>query len=79
MKTGDRRIQDDVTQQIAWQPEVHSKDISVKVRDGNVTLTGFFHGYLEKMAAERATQGVYSIVSLANDIEVKPVGHAHRS
>ncbi|SEB63826.1 BON domain-containing protein [Terriglobus roseus] len=57
-KVHDLRMQEDVTRQIAWQPEVHSKDISVKVIDGNVTLTGFVHGYLEKMAAERAAKSV---------------------
>jgi osmotically-inducible protein OsmY len=72
-KTQDQRIQDDVTHQIAWQPEVHSKDISVKVLDANVTLTGFVHGYLEKVAAERAAKAVYGVVSVANDIEVKPL------
>lgn len=73
-KTQDQRIQDDVTRQIMWQPEVHSKDISVKVLDANVTLTGFVHGYLEKVAAERAAKAVYGVVSVANDIEVKPAG-----
>ncbi|WP_334240283.1 BON domain-containing protein [Terriglobus sp. ADX1] len=71
-KLRDLRMQEDVVRQIAWQPEVHSKDIGVKVTDGNVTLTGFVHGYLEKMAAERAAKAVFGIVSVANDIEVKP-------
>jgi osmotically-inducible protein OsmY len=72
MKTQDQRIQDDVMRQIAWQPEVVSKDISVKALDANVTLTGFVHGYLEKVAAERAAKAVFGVVSVANDIEVKP-------
>ncbi|AFL88447.1 putative periplasmic or secreted lipoprotein [Terriglobus roseus DSM 18391] len=71
-KTHDQRIQDDVMQQITWQPEIHSKDISVKVQDANVMLTGFVHGYLEKLAAERAAKTVFGVVSVANDIEVKP-------
>jgi osmotically-inducible protein OsmY len=68
-RTLDERIREDVTYQIGWQPEIHSKDISVKV---NVVLTGFVHGYLEKLAAERAAKSVYGVVSVANDIEVKP-------
>jgi osmotically-inducible protein OsmY len=70
--TQDERIQEDVTHQIGWQPEVHSRDISVKVANGNVTLTGFVHSYLEKLAAERAAKSVYGVVSVADDIEVKP-------
>jgi osmotically-inducible protein OsmY len=37
-----------------------------------VTLTGFVHGYLEKLAAERAVKAVFGVVSVANDIQVKP-------
>ena len=68
----DERIRQDVMHQIEWEPEIHSKDISVKVDHENVTLTGFVHGYLEKVAAEKAAKLVYGVVSVANDIEVKP-------
>src|SRR5579871_6299386 len=68
----DQRIQHDVTQQIAWQPDVNAKDISVKVNNGNVVLTGFVHSYIEKTAAEHAAKTVLGVLSVANDIEVKP-------
>lgn len=68
----DERIRQDVIHQIDWEPEIHSKDISVKVDHANVTLTGFVHGYLEKLAAEKAAKSVYGVVSVANDVEVKP-------
>ncbi len=71
-KKHDERVRDDVTRHIAWQPEIQSKDISVKVEDSNVTLTGFVHTFLEKSAAERAAKSVYGVLSVANDIEVKP-------
>jgi len=44
----DERIREDVNRQIAWQPEVRCKDISVKVSDSNVILTGYSHDYFEK-------------------------------
>lgn len=68
----DERIRQDVTRQVDWEPEIHSKDVSIKVDHANVTLTGFVHGYLEKVAAEKAAKSVYGVVSVANDIEVKP-------
>ena len=71
-KTQDERIRENVTHQIGWQPEVHSSDISVKVNNSCVTLTGFVHSYFEKLAAERAAKAVYGVLSIANDIEVKP-------
>jgi len=67
----DTQIREAVLQQIDWEPEISSKDISVKVQDGIVTLTGFTHSYLEKMAAERAAKSVYGVVAIANDIEVR--------
>lgn len=71
-KNQDERIRRDVTHQIGWQPEIHSRDISVKVVDSCVTLTGFVHSYFEKLAASRAAKAVFGVVSIANDIEVKP-------
>jgi len=68
----DQRIQHDVTKQIAWQPDVNAKDISVKVNDGNVALNGFVNSFIEKMSAEHATKSVIGVLSIANDIEVRP-------
>jgi osmotically-inducible protein OsmY len=71
-KKQDDRIREDVVRQIEWDPEIESTDISVKVDESNVFLSGFVHGYLEKMDAERAAKSVYGVSSVANDIEVKP-------
>jgi osmotically-inducible protein OsmY len=68
----DEQIRSMVLREIEWDPAVTSKDISVKVKDGIVTLTGFVHSFPEKYAAERAAKSVYGVTSLANDIEVKP-------
>ncbi len=69
----DEELRDIVLREIDWEPAIVSKDISVKVKDGIVTLTGFVHNYLEKAAAERATKSVYGVRSIANDIAVKPM------
>lgn len=71
-KAQDERIRQDVMHAIGWHPEIRSKDISVKVIDGNVSLTGFVHGYLEKTAAQSAAKRIFGVQSVANDIEVKP-------
>ena len=70
-KAHDERSREDVVHQLDWQPDIHSQDVSVKVSNGNVTLTGFVPAYLEKLAAEKAAKSVYGVVSVANDIEVK--------
>jgi osmotically-inducible protein OsmY len=67
----DNQVRNAVTMQIDWEPEVMSRDISVAVREGVATLTGFVHNYYEKIAAERVAKSVYGVKAVANDIEVK--------
>jgi len=68
----DEQLRGVVLREIEWEPAIVSKDISVKVEDGVVTLTGFVHSYPEKFAAERAAKSVYGVNYIASDIEVKP-------
>jgi osmotically-inducible protein OsmY len=69
----DKHLRDAVIGQLDWEPEITSQDISVSAKDGAVTLTGFVHSYLEKVAAEKAAKSVYGVRAVANDIEVKPL------
>ncbi len=69
----DRHLRAAVVQQLEWDPEITSQDISVKVAKGVTTLTGFVHSYMEKVAAERSAKAVYGVMALANDIVVKPL------
>jgi osmotically-inducible protein OsmY len=71
-KGSDTQLREAVLRQLEWEPEVVSQDISVKSREGAVTLTGFVHSYAEKVAAERAAKCVHGVRAVANDIEVKP-------
>ncbi|MHB1699414.1 MAG: BON domain-containing protein [Acidobacteriaceae bacterium] len=68
----DEQLRDSVQREIEWEPAVTSKDISVKVKDGVVSLNGFANSFPEKMAAERAAKSVYGVTAIANDITVKP-------
>lgn len=72
VKKQDEMTRENVVRQIGWSPEIFSKDITVKVVDQNVQLNGYVHTYLEKNAAERAAKSVYGVLSVANDITVKP-------
>jgi osmotically-inducible protein OsmY len=71
-KMQDQYVRDAVMRQIEWEPEISSTDISVGAEDHVVTLTGFVHSYMEKIAAEKAALRVYGVRAVANDIEVKP-------
>lgn len=71
-RPADEQIRDSLLREIEWEPSIRSKDISVSVKAGIVTLTGFAHSYLEKFAAERVAKSVCGVQSLVNDIQVKP-------
>jgi osmotically-inducible protein OsmY len=67
----DKQLQEAVLHEINWDPEITSTDINAAAEKGIVTLTGFVHSYLEKIAAEKAVKRVYGVKAVANDIEVK--------
>jgi osmotically-inducible protein OsmY len=66
----DSQIRAIVATQIDWEPEIISRDISIAVREGVVTLTGFVHSNHEKVVAERAAISVYGVKGVANDVQV---------
>jgi len=71
MTAEDKELRDAVQRQIEWEPQITSQDISVAVHNHIVSLTGFVHGYMEKVAAEKAAKRVYGVKGVANDVEVK--------
>ena len=67
----DSEIQRDVENELEWDPDIDAKNISVKVDNGVVTLTGFAPSYTDKYSAERIAKRVLGVRAVANDIEVK--------
>jgi osmotically-inducible protein OsmY len=67
----DNSLQTNIQSEINFDPQIKSTDIHVATEDGVVTLTGFTHNYMEKIAAEKAAKRVYGVKAVANDIEVK--------
>ena len=64
-------IENDVKEELAWNPDLDPKDIAVSVDNGVVTLTGFVKSYTEKYEAEAAAKRVAGVVAVANDLEVR--------
>ena len=67
----DDAIREDVESELKWDPQITSPDITVAVKDGVVTLSGFVSSYWEKDAAEQAAKRVYGVRGVANDIEIE--------
>lgn len=69
MKT-DYEIQQDVMNQLKWDPFLKSSEIGVAVKDGIVTLSGHVDIYSKKIEAERAAKKVSGVRAVAEDIVV---------
>ena len=64
-------IQQDVLEELRWDPQVKPTEVGVEVDDGVVTLTGTVDNYMKKWAAERAALRVAGVRAVANDVTVK--------
>ena len=69
MKT-DRQLQQDVIDELQWEPAVEASAIGVEVKEGIVTLAGHVRSYAEKVAAEHAAQRVYGVKGVAMEIDI---------
>ncbi len=70
MKT-DSELQQDVLDELSWEPSVDNADIGVSVTDGVVTLNGYVKSYAEKIAAERAARRVVGVKAIAEELKVR--------
>jgi osmotically-inducible protein OsmY len=69
MKT-DYEIQQDVINQLKWNPYLNSSEIGVSVKDGIVTLSGHVDVYSKKIQAEQSAKKVSGVRAVAEDIVV---------
>lgn len=66
----DYQIQEDVMEELKWQPFLKASEIGVAVKNGVVTLSGHVDSYSKKLAAENAAKKVVGVKAVAEDIEV---------
>lgn len=66
----DLEIQQDVINQLKWQPFIRMSDIGVFVKNGVVTLTGQVDSYAQKIAAEKEAKKVFGVKAIAEDIQI---------
>jgi osmotically-inducible protein OsmY len=67
----DQDIQEDVEQELQWDPDLDAIDIAVSVKDGVVTLAGFVKNLNDKYEAESAAKRVAGVRAVANDLELR--------
>ena len=69
-------MQLDVQQALKWDPAVDERNLEVTANDGAVTLSGYVPSYFAKTCAVSATERVYGVKAVADEIEVR-LRHAH--
>jgi osmotically-inducible protein OsmY len=67
----DRKLRQDVLDEMDFEPSVNALHIGVAVDKGVVTLSGHVASYAEKLAAERAVRRVKGVRAIAQEIEVR--------
>ncbi len=78
MKT-DLQLQQDVLNELKWEPSVNAANIGVEAKDGIITLAGHVDTFAEKWRAEEAAQRVCGVKALAVEIDVKLLSSAERT
>lgn len=66
----DRQLQQDIIEELQWEPSVEASAIGVEVKDGIVTLAGHVKSYAEKVAAEKAAQRVFGVKGVVIEIDI---------
>ena len=76
MKT-DMELQQDVIDELKWDPRITDDEIGAAIRGGVVTLTGSVPNFAQKWAAVKAVERVAGVRAVAQELTVK-MPEAHR-
>jgi osmotically-inducible protein OsmY len=68
----DRELQQDVMDELRFEPSLDEKEIGINVENRLVTLTGRVKTYFERLAALRAVERVVGVRAIANELNVVP-------
>ena len=67
------QVQNAIRRQIEWEPRLDSRNISVAVINGVVTMRGFVRLPDQRLVAEQAAKSVNGVRAVVNLLEVQPV------
>jgi osmotically-inducible protein OsmY len=73
-RKSDSQIQQDVLQELRWDPRVEETEVGVEVDNGAVTLSGTVSSWAKRVAAQEAAHRVAGVLDVANNIQVKRAG-----
>ena len=64
-------LQQDVIDELQYEPSIEAAGIGVTAKDGIITLTGTVRSYTEKSSATQATERVSGVKAVIDEIKVK--------
>ena len=67
----DAQIQQDIIDQLTWDPSIDATHIAVAVRDGVVTLNGAVGTLTEKWEAEHVVKTIAGVRAVADELDVR--------
>ncbi|MEO8451818.1 MAG: BON domain-containing protein [Gemmatimonadota bacterium] len=68
----DKELQQDVMDELRYEPSLDEKEVGVNVSGGLVALTGRVATFAEKRAVVRAVERVKGVRGIANEVKVAP-------
>lgn len=71
MAKSNTQLQEDVLEELKFEPSVDASEIGVTAKDGIVSLTGNVNSYAEKYAADRAAERVIGVRAVTDEIKVE--------
>ena len=71
MTKSDLQLQEDVENELHWDPRINAAQVGVSVDSGVVSLFGTVDTWAAKWAAEEATKRVEGVRTVAHDVTVK--------
>lgn len=76
IKRGDDDLASAAVERLAWDGSVPKDAVQVKVAQGWLTLTGEVEWHFQKDAAEQDVRGLSGVISVLNQITIKPRANA---
>lgn len=70
MKKSDSQLQQDVLQELKYEPSINASQIGVTAKDGVVGLTGTVQSYIEKYTAVHAAERVCGVKAVTDELTV---------
>jgi osmotically-inducible protein OsmY len=75
----DSQLQENVQDELRWEPGIHEAEVGAAVMGGVVTLAGYVDSYGEKYLAVRAVERLAGVKAVVDNLEVRVPGALRRT